>query len=483
MTLTTSPLAGVTGVQAPRVSSLPPGAGLLPTAGDDAVDLAALAGLHLMPWQRIVLQDALREAPGGRWAAFEVGLVVPRQNGKGSILEALELAALFLPDPDSPPPLILHSAHEFKTSAEHFRRVRDLVESSDMLSKQVRIIRTAAGAESIELHSGARLRFVTRTGGSGRGFSADLVIIDEAYNLTAEQMAAVLPTLSARPNPQVWYTSSAGMVTSDQLTRIRSRGTKGGDPSLAYFEWSAVDGSSLDDRTAWAEANPSLGHRIPETFVVAERAALPDEQFGRERLGLWADRTERPGLDVGRWATLSDPSAERGGAPVFAVATAPDRSWSAVAVAWWRPDGDAHVMLADYRPATAWVAPRVEELQARWGGRVLTDIPSRGLVDLAEAPAQAEQAQAHNELSDRIAAGTVRHGNDTALNVAVRGAQWRPSGDTRVLDRKGSTDISPVIAAALAVHGLTGDDRTPEIHEWPSDSDLDAWEADDGDPL
>jgi hypothetical protein len=163
--------------------------------------------------------------PFGKWAAFEVALVVPRQQGKGSVLEALELAALFLADPDAPPPLILHSAHEFKTSAEHFRRVRDLVEGTSF-AKQVRIIRTAAGAEAIELHSGARLRFVTRSGGSGRGFSADLVVIDEAYNLTAESMAAVLPTMAARPNPQIWYTSSAGMVASEQLAHIRERGSR-----------------------------------------------------------------------------------------------------------------------------------------------------------------------------------------------------------------------------------------------------------------
>jgi hypothetical protein len=30
-----------------------------------------------------------------------------------------------------------------------------------------------------------------------------------------------------------------------------------------------------------------------------------------------------------------------------------------------------------------------------------------------------------------------------------------PLGDTRVLDAKGSIDISPLRAAALAVHGLT----------------------------
>jgi hypothetical protein len=453
MALTTSAPPAAVGAQKPRVHSTPPA---VSTAGDEAIQLAARAGLHLMPWQQLVLRDALGETAAGRWAAFEVGLIVPRQQGKGSILEALELAALFLADPDEPPPLILHSAHEFRTSAEHFRRVRDLVENTPAFANQVRIIRTAAGSESIELHSGARLRFITRTGGSGRGFSADLVVIDEAYNLTAESMAAVLPTLAARPNPQIWYTSSAGMPSSEQLAHIRRRGLAGGDASLAYFEWSAADGSDLDDREAWSQANPSLGYRVPESFLVAERAALPDEQFGRERLGLWADvNAGRSAIDPAAWGSLADPKAERGTAPAFGVATAPDRSWAAVAVAWRRPDGSAQVMLADYRPTTAWVTERVAELRSRWGGRLLADTASRGLVDGADEPSQAEQAKAHNALSDAVAAGLVRHGNEPALNMAVRAARWRSLGDTRLLDRKGSVDISPLIACALAAHGLT----------------------------
>jgi len=453
MASTTSAPPAVVGAQRPRVHSVPPSSS---SAGDEAIELAARAGLRLLPWQQLVLRDALGETPLGKWSAFEVALVVPRQQGKGSVLEALELAALFLTDPDSPPPLILHSAHEFKTSAEHFRRVRDLIESNEFLKRQVRIIRTAAGAESIELHSGARLRFVTRTGGSGRGFSADLVVIDEAYNLTAEAMAAVLPTMAARPNPQIWYTSSAGMVASEQLAHIRRRGLRGGDASLAYFEWSAEDGADLDDRAAWAQANPSLGYLVPESFVATERAALPDEQFGRERLGLWADPDRnRSAIDASAWAALADPTAERGPSPVFAVATAPDRSWAAVAVAWKRPDGSSQVMLADYRPTTSWVAERVAELRVRWRSPVLADTASRGLVDGAEEPAQAEQARAHNTLSDAVEAGTVHHGNEAALNTAVRAARWRPLGDTRVLDARGSVDVSPLRAAALAVHGLS----------------------------
>lgn len=415
--------------------------------------LARSAGLHLDPWQQLVLRQALMER-GNRWAAFEVGLVVPRQNGKGSILEALELAALFLPDPDAPPPLILHSAHEFKTSAEHFRRMRDLIDGAPQLSSRVRIVRTAAGSESIELHSGARLRFVTRTGGSGRGFSADLIVIDEAYNLTAEAMAAVLPTMSARPNPQVWYTSSAGMTSSDQLERVRARGLAGGDPSLAYFEWSAEAGADLDDPDVWAAANPALGIRIPEHFVAAERAALPDEQFARERCGIWADRSQRQAaLDPAAWDALRS-EADPSGQVSFAVATAPDRSWAAIGAAWRRPDGRVQVELVDYRRGAGWVADASKPLRAKHGRAATVDTASRGLIEGAEEPSQQAQAQAHNALADLVAAGGLAHASQQALDIAAHSARWKPLGDTRVLDRKGATDISPLIAVALAAHSL-----------------------------
>jgi phage terminase large subunit-like protein len=47
-----------------------------------------MAGLELDPWQQFVIHNALGERPDGKWAAFEVGVEVPRQNGKGGLLEA-----------------------------------------------------------------------------------------------------------------------------------------------------------------------------------------------------------------------------------------------------------------------------------------------------------------------------------------------------------------------------------------------------------
>ena len=197
--LPAGPLAGpLEGDQRPRIASVPPSAW---SEGDRVADLAAAVGLHLDDWERWVLDQGLGRTEDRQWAAFEKALIVSRQNGKGAVLEALELAALFLDDFDTD--LILHSAHEFKTASEAFRRIQGRIDSHPLFKRRVKQVYLQRGAESIELKNGKRLRFVARSSGSGRGFSADLVILDEAYELGDAAMAALLPTLSARPNPQI----------------------------------------------------------------------------------------------------------------------------------------------------------------------------------------------------------------------------------------------------------------------------------------
>jgi hypothetical protein len=436
------------GQQTPRISSVPQYSVSL---GDEAIDFAAKAGLFLDPWQQMVLRESMGMVPGGKWAAPQVGLLVPRQNGKGAVLEALELFHMFALGT----PLIVHSAHRFDTSQEHFLRLRTLIDGSNDLSKHVKAMPTSTGHEAIILRNGNRLKFKARTvGGAGRGFSADLLVLDEAMILPEQAVDAMLPTLAARKNPQIWFTSSAGTPDSAALWRVVKRG-RAKAPRLAYFEWGCESGADMRDRLNWAAANPGLGYRLSRDFLEDELESLSEDGFAREHGGIWDDVASgifAPGV----WESLADPQAERGNAPVFAVATAPDRSWSAVAVAWKRPDGSSQVMLADYRPDAIWVADRCAELRRAWGGRVIAaNKAAQGLVTDAENLSEADQAKAHNALSDAVLAGTVHHGNEPAMNTAVRAARWKPSGNTRVLDQKGSTDISPLTAAAGAVHGLT----------------------------
>jgi hypothetical protein len=108
-------------------------------------------------------------AGDGKWAAFEVGVNVPRQNGKDGILEARELTGLFLLGER----MIIHSAHQFDTSLEAFRRLLELIEDTPELDKRVKRVSRSHGEEGIEFKGGQRIRFRTRTKGGGRGFSGD----------------------------------------------------------------------------------------------------------------------------------------------------------------------------------------------------------------------------------------------------------------------------------------------------------------------
>lgn len=437
------------GKQTPRIESVPPCAVSL---GDRAIEFAAKAGLYLDPWQQLVLRGSLGVAQGGKWAASQVGLLVARQNGKGAVLEALELFHMFA----LKTPLIVHSAHKFDTSQEHFLRLRTLIEANPDLARHVKSMPTSQGHEAIILRNGNRLKFKARTvGGAGRGFSADLLVLDEAMLLPEQALDAMMPTLAARKNPQVWFTSSAGTPDSDALWRIVKRG-RAGSSRLAYFEWGCASGVDPLDREAWAEANPGLGYRVSRDYLEDELETLSPEGFAREHLGVWDDVSSAGLFPAGVWEALVD-TRPTVASPVFGVATAPDRSWSAICAAWRRPDGGVQLLLGDdYREGTSWVASRAAELRSRWGGDFLVDTASRGLVDGAVEPSEPEQARAHNALSDAVAAGTLRHGNEKALNVSVRAARWKPLNNTRVLDRKGKADISPLVAAALAMHGLQG---------------------------
>src|SRR5687768_10674935 len=96
---------------APRLQWSPPRRGLI---ADDLARRATAFGLTLDEWQTDVLRDALSVDMGGMWKTPRVAVSVPRQNGKGAIIEALELGFLLGAFPDAK--LLVHSAHEFKTA-------------------------------------------------------------------------------------------------------------------------------------------------------------------------------------------------------------------------------------------------------------------------------------------------------------------------------------------------------------------------------
>jgi hypothetical protein len=364
------------------------------TLGPQAVELAAMAGLFLDPWQQDVLADMLAFR-GERFASFEVGLIVPRQNGKSAILEARMLAGLFLPDLREN--LVVYTAHEARTATEVMRRLETLVMETPTLRSRVlgRGFKWSHGDEGVALKTGQRCLFKTRTGGSGRGFSGDCVLLDEAMKgLTDVQMGALMPTMSARANPQVIYAGSAGNEESVVLGRLVRRGRRG-DPKLTYLDW-CVDEDDYDP-DSWesvAVANPALGGRLNPDVVEAEMGALSSEAYARERLGVGTyprDEDEDRLIPKALWESMLLDAELRERPPAqplsLGIATKPDRSWSAIGVVWRVDDVDV-VDVIEHRAGTRWVAERVRQLREKWSPvAVVADVggPSRSLYDDLEA--------------------------------------------------------------------------------------------------
>ena len=304
------------GCPEPRVAHAPPADGSRAAA---AVALAERLGVVLDGWQRGVL-DACLGRDDGRWAAFEVGLIVPRQNGKSLLCAVRELAGLLLFGER----LVIHSAHEWRTVSQQFRLTVDLIENSPLRALVAQVRRTG-GEEAIEFAGGARLRFMNRSKESARGFSADCVVLDEAHALTEEQAGALLPTLSSRPDPQVWYAAAGPAPGAWQLSRLRSR-VAGADPGrLAWHEWSADPAVDLEDEQVWAACNPGVAAgRLSVERMREERAGLGPAGFAAERLAAAPWPAELEGIwqviTADAWAACSSPAADLGLAPPLAAA-------------------------------------------------------------------------------------------------------------------------------------------------------------------
>lgn len=456
------------------------------TSGRDAIELAAACGLVLDPWQELCLEHALREDNLGKWAAFEVGLVVARQNGKGSILEARELAGLFLFGEK----LIIHSAHEFSTSMEAQRRLVNLIEENDEFSARVKAVRRSHGEEGIELKpsksyngsrssDGARILFRTRTKSGARGLSGDLVVLDEAMILDKQAISALLFTLAARPNPQVWYTGSAVdelvMPNGEVLAAVRQRGIEGTDPRLAFFEWSNPKGADPSNPKTWQRANPGMGYRLSAEHTQKEYESM-------RTVNLRGFEVERCSTDA-YWPKLTDAKREYVIDPngvfselvapkdseltekvVLALDMPPNRRHVDIAAAVLREDGNIHVEIGYHGP----VLGAVEYLQSivtRWNPfAVVVDrlSPAASLeADLLAAGIEphitgaTEMAAACGGLYDAVVGRQLSHMGDPLLIEALESADKRDmQGGGWAWKRAGEQTISPVVAVSLAHWGL-----------------------------
>lgn len=445
------------------------------TNGDLAAKLGADLGLPPDDEQRWILDTIFAEVAPDRPASFEVAVISPRQNIKTSTLGIAALADLFVFGVEKH----LWTAHHGDTLGGTFGDFKTWINSNQDYADLVDFYEGHQDMSIRHRETGGILDFQSRTGKAGRGLTGvKRITLDEALYLEPKHVGAVYPTMLTMRDAQVRIGSSAGLLMSEELRRKRDRGRSGKDGRLAYVEYGAkrkpcmrvdclhevgAEGCALDDRDLWWQASCALwSGRISEQSIEDLRNSMPPAEFMREMLSWWEDpESEGGALSYDRWLTLGDPDAQREPGAVFGLDLTGDRDvW--ISVAWQREDGDVQVMLANEgRPLP--VRKAVEEcarLCDDWGARVATaalgdDLEAAGVpVEDVSGP---EFAAACGDLEDAINDGTIHHGNQPALDRAIKAAKWRRElqNGERALQLADAPEVGPAAAVVRALHVVT----------------------------
>ena len=478
------------GQQEPRVR-LEPHRSVKFDDGDDACFLASRYGLTADEWQASVVASWLGRKADGSLSAGRCGLSVPRQNGKNAVLEIVELFKIVVLGRK-----ILHTAHEVKTARKAFLRLKSFFENERQwpeLAALVKEIRQTNGQEAIVLTNGGSVEFVARSRGSGRGFTVDDLVLDEAQELSDEQLEALLPTISAAPSgdPQIIMTGTPPPPNADgaPFKRMRSSGVAGKDKRLAWHEWSPEKAPNPEDHAALmacaAATNPALGTRLQASVVEDELAQMSFSGWMRERCGAWDSDALGGVIDYPSWLRLSVPAeaVPESGEVAYAVKFSTDGERVGAAVALLPESGVVHVEALGVSRMADGTAHLVEWLAARWRkGRIFVD-GKAGAGDLANELVAAgvprrrvhlvtvdEAITAHAGFLRAVQEADLTHAAQPGLDASVRVAGKRKigtAGGWGWLSVTPDGDVTPLDAVTLARHAVvagkrpTGQGRTP----------------------
>lgn len=476
----------------PRVANYPK---YLTSAGGEVIDLMAKLNRPLDPWQAWIIERGLGQKKDEEtgdlvMAADTCGCWVPRQNGKGDIIMALEIGWLFL----FGVPLVGHSAHLYATAAEGFVRIRNLIEDNTaILGSAIKHIWSTNGKQGIELtqkYNRARLLFAAREGGQGLGFSFPKLIADEAQALTADLMQTLAPTQSAMWDPQIWFFGTPPRSDKAWIYTIKNAG-EACAPNTAWFDYGI---EYIDPMTEAAEfratvgteetnrkTNPSMGVRRSNRTGVRKQTAQSEItklglslRFAQERNGMWLPQARVEGdhaIDPQVWARLAALRPEVPGDIAIAFHINAKRThgtimWAGKLNGMWR------IGIADHKPGVDWIMPRLVDLKTKYAP-VAFAVDARGESQIEELkrigialpkdkdrpkrgdliiPGIDGMAQAFAMLVDAATAKVpmVQHHNEPPLNSAVS-VPARPLGGGSTFDHKVGVEVGPSCGGGLAM--------------------------------
>ena len=445
--------------------------------GRMACELASAYFGDPLPWQPHLLDAMLARDERDRYVLRSIGISVPRQNGKSWVVRGRCFYGALNGEK------ILYTCQHGDTSDQMFQELAQAFEdeSNPELHDLLLAVRRTNGQQAIKLLNGGLIRFTTRTDSLARGKTYDVLIYDEAQELTEKQQAASLPAISAgaKHNPQTIYLGTPpnpdniGTVFLSLHEAVHS-----GKSKMGWIEWGATEIGDVNDEARWYEFNPSMGILLDHAAVKGEAEQMQPDVFARERLGWWSPVGGKGiyALISKKWRDCEVASAPREGKLAFGVKFSHDSLHAAVSWALADRDGPSYVELYDVMGSSGGTVAisdmllrnRDEIACVCIDGKSGADALRRRMLDggfpktalVMGTPAIVQAAS--SMLSDEVNAGTLSHIASPALDDSATGSLKRDVGRDGWGFADGPNSMAaPIESASLALWAARTTKRDP----------------------
>ena len=448
--------------------------------GDAFAEFCRSCNYELMPWQKYVADDFLTVDKAGNFVRKTIAILVARQNGKSWLASFRILFGLFVLGEKS----VVAMSSNRSMALTTFRQVISIIEANEHLREQVKLNRGmvgrfANGQESIELKNGATYKVVAATRDGARGLTADLLFIDELREISEEAMKAAKPTTRARPNSQSLFTSNAGDAYSLVLNDLRERALSYPAESLGWYEYSAPQHSAVDDRKAWAMANPALGITISEDVLAEAVSTDSVETIKTEMLCTWVSSLTSPWPNMA-FEDCGDKTLQMGPGPLtyFAFDKAQNTRTASLVAGQLLPDGRIGVgILQQWRSEVAVDDLKIAADIKGWSdkynpaGILFDHYATQSIAQrLAVSGCKMEDVsgqqfyQACGDLLDGIVAKRIVHSGQPEFVESMNNCAAKTNeGSFRIIRRQSAGCIAAAISLAMIVHKMSQPVSIPQI--------------------